>query len=68
MRLEKFAQEIKNTTNGLMVTEQKGQITVKAFEEELNDDLEQVTADLQFIDNLEGKRVDSLTIIIKEVE
>ena len=68
MDLKQFATEIKNTTNGLMVTEQKGQITVEAFEEELNCDLEQVTADLQFMDNLEGERIDSLTIIIKEVK
>ena len=67
MKIEKFAQEIKNTTE-LMVTEQPGQITIKAYEIELNHELEQVTADLDFIDNLEGHRVDELTIIVNEVE
>ena len=51
-----------------VVTPHAAFVSVEAFEEELNCDLEQVTADLQFIDNLEGERIDSLTIIIKEVE
>lgn len=67
MRLEKFAEEIKNTTE-LMVTQKQDQIIIEAYEVELNADLEQVTADLQFIDNLEGKRTDELTIIVTEVE
>jgi len=67
MRLEKFAEEVKNSTE-LLVTEQPGQIIIQAFEVELNDELEEVSADLQFIDSLEGRRVDDLTIIVNEVE
>lgn len=67
MKIEKFATEIKNSTE-LIVTEQPGQIIIQAFEVELNDELEEVSADLQFIDNLEGRRVDDLTIIVNEVE
>ena len=67
MKLEKFATEIKNTTE-LNVTLQPGQIIITAEEEELNHELEEVTADLQFIDNLEYRRPDSLTVIVKEVK
>ena len=68
MKLEKFAEEIQNTTNGLMVTEQTNQITVQAFELELSGDLQQVTADVDFMPNLEYQKIDELTLIIKEVD
>lgn len=67
MKLEKFATEIKNNTE-LLVTLQQGQIIIEAEELELNHELEEVTADIQFIDNLQANRIDELTVIITEVE
>lgn len=67
MKIEKFATEIKNSTE-LIVTEQPGQIRVEALELELNHELEQVTADVQFIDNLDYEWIDEITIVVFEVE
>lgn len=67
MKLEKFATEVKNTTE-LNVTLQAGQLIIKAEEIELNDELEEVTANIQFIPNLQAKRPDELTVIVTEVE
>lgn len=67
MKLEKFATETKNTTE-LLVTQEKGKLIIQAEEIELNHELEQVTANVQFISNLQADRVDELTVIITEVE
>lgn len=66
MNLKKFAEETRNTTE-LLVTEKHDHIKIEAYEVEFNHELEEVTADLQFIDNLQGKRIDELTIIVTEV-
>lgn len=67
MNLKQFAEDTKNTTE-LNVTLQPGQIIITAYEEEFNHELEEVSANLDFIPNLEYRRVDSLTIIVNEVE
>jgi len=67
MKLEKFATETKNTTE-LLVTQEKGKLIIQAEEIELNHELEEVTANVQFISNLQADRVDELTVIITEVE
>lgn len=66
MSIEKFVEETLNTTE-LNVTLQPGQIIIQAYEEEFNHELEEVTANLDYIDNLEYRRVDSLTLIVTEV-
>lgn len=67
MKLEKFAEEIRNSTE-LIVTEQPGQIRIEALEPEHTHEFEQVTADIDYIDNLEYHRADEITLIINEVE
>lgn len=67
MKLEKFAQEVRNSTE-LIVIEQPGQLRIEALETELAHELEQVTADIDYIDNLEYHRADEITLIINEVE
>lgn len=67
MKLEKFATETKNTTE-LLVTQEKGKLIIQAEEIELNHELEEVTANVQFISNLQADRVDELTVIVTEVE
>ena len=67
MKLEKFAQEVRNSTE-LIVIEQPGQLRIEALEAELAHELEQVTADIDYIDNLEYHRADEITLIINEVE
>lgn len=67
MKLEKFATETKNTTE-LLVTQEKGKLIIQAEEIELNHELEEVTANVQFISNLQADRVDELTVILTEVE
>lgn len=67
MKLEKFAQEVRNSTE-LIVIEQPGQLRIEALEAELAHELEQVTADIDYIDNLEYRQVDEITLIINEVE
>lgn len=67
MKLEKFAEEIQNTGYDLDIQLKNNKIVVKAFEPEFNSDIYEITADLEYIDNLEGKRIDELTLIITEV-
>ena len=67
MKLEKFAQEVRNSTE-LIVIEQPGQLRIEALEAELAHELEQVTADIDYIDNLEYHRADEITLIINVVE
>ncbi|MBQ6220051.1 MAG: hypothetical protein IJJ47_10000 [Methanosphaera sp.] len=66
MNLKEFANEIRNSTE-LIVTEYDNIIKVEALELELNHELEEVLANVQFMDNLKLEKLDVLSAVISEV-